>query len=110
MVMSAGRSFEAVLLRPVVSEKSYAAMGGNKYVFRCPTDANKVEIRNAVEQAFASQKVNVVDVNTVTVRGRTRSRSRRNGRSRVIGRSPGWKKAIVTLAPGQKIEGLFGSV
>ncbi len=108
--MSAGRSFEAVVIRPVVSEKSYRSMGVGKYIFRCAPDATKVEIRHAVEVAFASQKIDVVDVNTVNVRGRLRSRSRRGGRARIVGRSPGWKKAIVTLASGQKIEGLFEGV
>lgn len=106
--MSAGRTFERVLLKPVVSEKSYAGMGAGRYVFRCHPSANKVQIRRAVEEAFAEQKITVIDVNTVNVRGKTRQRTR--GRTRVSGDSSGWKKAIVTLAPGQKIEGLFEGV
>jgi len=102
------RSFDQVVVRPVVSEKSYAAMTGGKYVFRCHPGANKVEIRRAVEEAFAEQKITVIAVNTVRVRGKTRNRSR--GRGRVSGESARWKKAIVTLAPGQKIEGLFEGV
>ena len=102
------RSPEQVLQRPVVSEKSYAAMADGRYVFRCYSYASKVEIRHAVEEAFASQKITVVDVNTLNVRGKDRLRSR--GRRRILGRSPGWKKAIVTLAPGQKIEGLFEGI
>jgi len=102
------RSPEQVLLRPVVSEKSYASMANGKYVFRCYPHATKVEIKRAVEEAFASQKIVVVAVNTINVRGKERLRSR--GRQRVTGRSPDWKKAIVTLAPGQKIEGLFEGV
>ncbi|MGH7687728.1 MAG: 50S ribosomal protein L23 [Candidatus Dormibacteria bacterium] len=103
-----GRTFDQVLLRPVVSEKSYAGMAGGKYVFRCHPDADKVEIRRAIEEAFADQKITVVDVNTITVRGKTRQRAR--GTIRFLGKSPSWKKAIVTLAPGQKIEGLFEGV
>jgi large subunit ribosomal protein L23 len=106
--MTLGKSFEQVLLRPVVSEKSYAGMATGRYVFRCHPAANKVEIRRAVEEAFSEQKITVIDVNTVNVRGKTRQRSR--GRARVSGDSSGWKKAIVTLAPGQKIEGLFEGV
>ena len=103
-----GRSFEQVLIRPVVSEKSYAGMAAGRYVFRCHPDADKVEIRRAVEEAFADQKITVVSVNTVTVRGKVRQRSR--GRSRVSGASATWKKAVVTLGEGQKIEGLFEGV
>ena len=102
------RSPEQVLQRPVVSEKSYAAMSVGRYVFRCYPYANKIEIKRAVEEAFAAQKIVVIDVNTINVRGKERLRSR--GRKRIVGRSPEWKKAIVTLAPGQKIEGVFGSV
>lgn len=102
------RSFDQVIMRPVVSEKSYASMSLGKYVFRCHPGANKVEIRRAVEEAFAEQKITVVTVNTVRVRGKIRNRSR--GRTRVSGQSARWKKAIVTLAPGQKIEGLFEGV
>lgn len=102
------RSFEQVLVRPVVSEKSYAGMGMGRYVFRCHPGAGKVEIRRAVEEAFAEQKITVVSVNTVMVAGKTRKRAR--GQTRFTGTSPKWKKAIVTLAPGQKIEGLFEGV
>ena len=102
------RSPDQVLVRPVVSEKSYASMANGKYVFRCYRDASKVEIKRAVEEAFSSQKIIVVQVNTINVRGKQRLRSR--GRQRILGRSPDWKKAIVTLAPGQKIEGLFEGV
>ncbi|MFN2568675.1 MAG: 50S ribosomal protein L23 [Candidatus Dormibacteria bacterium] len=93
---------------PVVSEKSYAGMAGGRYTFRCHPTANKIEIRRAVEEAFASQKITVVNVNTLSVRGTERRRSR--GRARIVGHSPRWKKAVVTLAPGQKIEGLFEGV
>ena len=102
------RSPEMILRRPVVSEKSYAAMSDGRYVFRCHPRATKIEIKHAVEEAFATQDIEVVAVNTMTVRGKVRLRSR--GRTRVVGRSPGWKKAIVTLAPGQKIEGLFEGI
>ncbi|MBV9101703.1 MAG: 50S ribosomal protein L23 [Candidatus Dormibacteraeota bacterium] len=104
------RGFEQVLIRPVVSEKSYAGMANGRYVFRCHPSADKVSIRRAVEEAFAEQKITVVDVNTISVAGKTRTRARGRGRTRFSGDSAGWKKAIVTLAPGQKIEGLFEGV
>lgn len=106
--MNGHRTPDQVLKRPVVSEKSYAAMADGKYVFRCYSYANKIEIARAVEEAFADQKVTVIAVNTLNVRGKERQRSR--GTKRVSGRSPGWKKAIVTLAPGQKIKDLFEGV
>jgi large subunit ribosomal protein L23 len=102
------KTFDQIVLRPVVSEKSYAAMAVGRYVFRCHPSATKIDIRRAVEEAFAEQKITVVEVNTINVRGKKRLRSR--GRTRVTGRSAGWKKAVVTLAPGQKIEGLFEGV
>lgn len=106
--MSQGRGFDQILQRPVVSEKSYDSMATGVYIFRCVPDATKVEIRHAVEEAFSSQKISVVAVNTMRVDGKSRRRSR--GSSRISGKSPDWKKAIVTLAPGQKIEGLFEGV
>lgn len=106
--MSIARSAEQAVLGPVVSEKSYGAMATGRYAFHCARWATKIEIRRAVEELFAAQKITVVEVNTLTVHGKMRRRSR--GRARVIGRSPSWKKAIVTLAPGQKIDGLFEGV
>jgi large subunit ribosomal protein L23 len=106
--VSRARTSDTILIRPVVSEKSYAAMAEGRYVFRCRLDANKIEIKHAVEDLFSDQKILVMAVNTVTVRGKVRQRSR--GRTRVEGRSPSWKKAIVTLAEGQSIKGLFEGV
>ena len=106
--MTGHKSPDQILVRPVVSEKSYAAMADGRYVFRCVLSANKIEIARAVEEAFADQKVTVMAVNTLRVRGKERQRSR--GSRRINGRSPDWKKAIVTLAPGQKIKDLFEGV
>lgn len=106
--MSGHRSPDQIVRRPVVSEKSYAAMAEGRYVFRCTTSANKIQIKRAIEEAFADQKITVVAVNTLRVRGKERLRSR--GNKRIAGRSPDWKKAIVTLAPGQKIKDLFEGV
>ncbi len=92
------RSPSEVILKPLISEKSYSAMQFGKYTFDVHPSANKIEIARAVEEAF---EVNVVAVNTMTVQGK--ERRRRNGR----GFDPKRKKAIVTLAPGQQIARLF---
>jgi large subunit ribosomal protein L23 len=84
-----------VLRRPIVSEKSLVLQGSSKYTFEVSPGASKHQIKEAVETAF---KVNVLGVNVVTVQGSTR----KIGRRRVV-TSP-WKKAIVTVKPGQKIE------
>ncbi len=102
------RDARSVVLRPVVSEKSYAQYDQQVYTFIVASDANKIEIKQAVEDLFSDQKIEVVAVNTINVRGKVRQRSR--GRTRVEGRSPDWKKAIVTLAEGQSIKGLFEGV
>jgi large subunit ribosomal protein L23 len=84
-----------VLIAPVVSEKSYALIDQNKYSFRIHEKAHKTQVRQAVEELF---DVKVEGVNIVKVQ----SKPKRRGLSR--GRRPGWKKAIVQLAPGDKIE------
>lgn len=94
-----------VLIRPVISEKSYAGMAQRRYVFRVATGANKVEVKRAVEDAF---KVRAATVNMMVVKGKTRTRMRRGGR--VVGRSRDWKKAVVTLQPGETIANLFEGV
>jgi large subunit ribosomal protein L23 len=89
-----------VLLRPLITEKSTVLAQEGKYAFQVDPRANKIQIREAVEQAF---NVRVRKVNVMNVRGKWR----RVGRSRGI--SPDWKKAVVTLAEGDKIE-LFEGV
>jgi len=84
-----------VLVRPLVTEKATGMMQDNKYTFIVPLRANKVEIRQAVEQIF---KVKVLDVNTIRVMGKIK----RMGKTQ--GKRPDYKKAIVKLAPGQSIE------
>jgi large subunit ribosomal protein L23 len=90
-----------VIQRPLVSEKSYGAMPSGKYMFRVRRDANKQDIARAVAEAF---KVDVVSVNTMHMRGKERRRGR------LSGFQPDWKKAVVTLKQGQKIENLFQGV
>ncbi len=84
-----------VIKRPVVSEKSYDQIELNKYTFEVSRQANKIEIKNEIEEAF---KVTVTGVNTSYVK----AKSKRLGWTR--GTTRGWKKAIVTLKPGDKIE------
>jgi large subunit ribosomal protein L23 len=85
-----------VLLEPHVSEKATAAAeGGNQVVFRVRTDADKAEIKQAVELMF---EVKVDDVQVVRVKGKTK----RFGQT--PGRRSDWKKAYVRLAPGQEID------
>lgn len=87
-----------VLLRPIVTEKSMTQTNSGKYTFEVLKSATKQEIAEAVAEAF---KVDVVEVNVMTVRGKTRRYGRR------VGRRPDRKKAIVTVAPGQRIERYF---
>jgi large subunit ribosomal protein L23 len=71
--------------------------------------ASKTEIKKALEEQYETQNIKVRDINTVTMRGKKRRSFRRTGAGSV-GKTTDWKKAIVTLGEGQKIEGLFGSV
>lgn len=89
-----------VIERPLVTEKGSFLLAEDKYAFRVAQGANKTQIKQAVEKAF---DVRVLAVNVMNVRGK----QRRWGRRQVV--RPAWKKAIVTLAPGDKIE-LFEGV
>ncbi len=84
-----------VLIAPVVSEKSYSLIEDNKYSFRVHEKAHKTQVRQAVEELF---DVRVEGVNIVKVR----PKPKRRGLSR--GTKPGWKKAIVQLRAGDRIE------
>jgi large subunit ribosomal protein L23 len=90
-----------VIIRPVVSEKSYTAYDANVYTFVVAPDANKIEIRQAIEAIF---DVRVTNVNTMNRNGK-RKRNRRTG---TYGKRPDTKRALVTLAEGDRIE-IFGS-
>ena len=84
-----------VIRRPLITEKSTLLQGVGKYTFEVAIDANKQQIREAVEKAF---NVKVDAVNTVTMKGKIK----RMGRN--LGRTKDWKKAVVTLKSGEKIE------
>jgi large subunit ribosomal protein L23 len=90
------RDAMSVLIRPVVSEKTTGLMDNNTYVFIVDPRATKVDVRNAVEQAF---NVKVTNVNTLNRKGK----STRNRRTGVVGTRPSTKRAIVTLAEGDSI-------
>jgi large subunit ribosomal protein L23 len=83
-----------VIIRPVVSEKSYVLSAVDKYTFRVHPDAHKTQIRQAVESLF---DVDVVEVRTITVKSKPKRRGAVRGRTR------NWKKAIVQIKPGQSI-------
>ncbi|MGI6566698.1 MAG: 50S ribosomal protein L23 [Firmicutes bacterium] len=85
----------SIIRRPVISERTMDLMQENKYTFEVDIKATKPQIREAVEQVF---NVDVVKVNTMRVTGKVR----RMGRSE--GKRPDWKKAIVTVKEGQRIE------
>jgi len=84
-----------VLRRPLITEKNTMLVEQNKYAFEVARNANKPQIKDAVEKAF---KVKVTSVNVMCVPGKMRRAGRQRGMT-----SP-WKKAVVTLEPGHKIE------
>ena len=88
-----------VILRPVISEKSIDETQRGKYTFRVHVAANKHQVKAAIEDLF---KVDVVTINVSTAKPKEKSRNR--GRTRVEGWTSKWKRAVVTLAAGQKIE------
>ena len=95
------KHYSEVIVAPLVTEKgTLVGELGNQVLFKVATDANKIEIKNAVEEFF---KVKVVRVHTVRLLGKRR----RVGR--ILGRRPAWKKAYVTLAEGQRIDFFEGA-
>jgi large subunit ribosomal protein L23 len=94
------KAYHPLIKGPIITEKTHTQRElANKLTFRVNLKANKIEIRKAIEDIF---KVKVLGVNTVRVRGK----QKRLGRT--TGFRPDWKKAIVTLAPGEKIAGFEG--
>jgi large subunit ribosomal protein L23 len=84
-----------VIIRPVISEKSYALLAANKYTFRVNEKANKTQVRQAIEEIFG---VRVSGVSTVNVKPKPKRRGFTSGKRRQ------WKKAVVTLHPEDSIE------
>lgn len=84
-----------VIVRPIVTEKSTGLGEGGKYVFEVATEANKHEIKHAVERFFG---VKVLGVRTMNVKGKPKRLGRHEGHRK------DWKKAVVTVNPGDKID------
>ncbi|MGN1160571.1 MAG: 50S ribosomal protein L23 [Lachnospiraceae bacterium] len=91
-----------VILKPVITEKSMAAMGEKKYTFLVHTDANKAMIKDAVEKMFAGVKV--ASVNTMNMDGKKKTRGR------VVGKTAATKKAIVKLTEDSKDIEIFAGL
>lgn len=87
------KAAQDIIIAPVITEKSMAGIADKKYTFKVAKDANKLEIADAVEELF---KVKVAKVNTVSMRGKLRRMGRYEGKT------PSWKKAIVTLKKDSK--------
>ncbi len=85
----------AIILKPIITERSTQAAALGKYIFVVAQESNKHQIKSAIERKF---KVKVKKVNIISVPGKERKRGR------IIGQTKSWKKAIVTLIPGDKIE------
>jgi large subunit ribosomal protein L23 len=92
---------EDVLRRPIITEKNTVTMERGQYTFEVHPEANKIQIRQAVEQLFG---VKVTAVNTLVRKPKVRSRGIRRGRGRIEGTTGGFKKAYVSLAPGQTLD------
>ena len=90
-----------VIIRPIITEASMSSLADKKYTFEVASDANKIEIKKAVEEIF---KVNVEKVNTISVK----SKNKRVGYH--VGKTSEWKKAIVTLKPESKTIEFFDSM
>lgn len=88
-----------IIIRPIITEHSYDVMENNVYTFEVAPDANKIEIKNAIQQIF---DVTVVKVNTLNVKPKPKRQRYKSGYTRT------WKKAMVTLADGDSIE-IFAS-
>ncbi len=94
-----------IIKRPLMTEKSYAGIQSKIYTFEVAKDANKIEIKKAVEDIF---KVKVDKVNTLIVKGHEKSQNTRAGRT--VGRTSDYKKAIVTLKEDSKPIAFFESL
>ena len=92
---------EEVIRRPLITEKNTWLMEKSQYTFEVHPDANKIQIREAVQETFS---VKVKAVNTLNVKPKKKSRYIRRGAGRIHGSTVGWKKAIVTLQPGEHID------
>lgn len=97
----AGLTPDDIIRRPLITEKNTMLMERDQYTFEVAPEANKIQIREAIEALF---NVRVKAVNTLNVKAKPRSRAVRRGRGRISGHEAAWKKAVVTLFPGQRID------
>lgn len=94
-----------IIIKPILTEKSYKGLANKTYTFKVAMDANKVEIKKAVEEIF---DVKVEKVNTLIVKGREKSQNTRRGRT--VGKTSDYKKAIVKLTADSKTIAFFDSL
>lgn len=92
---------DEVIIKPLITEKNTDLMSIDQYSFEVATVANKIQVKEAIEKLF---NVRVKAVNTMNVKGSRRSRAIRRGSGRIRGQERSWKKAVVTLFPGQRID------
>lgn len=95
------KTAQDIILKPIITEASMENLENNKYTFKVAKNANKYEIKSAIEQLF---NVKVAKVNTLNVRGRKRRMGRYEGYT------PSWKKAVVTLKDGEKTIEFFNNL
>ncbi len=99
--MEAGK----IIIKPILTEKSYSKIANKVYTFKVAKTANKIEIAKAVEKLF---EVEVENVNTISVKGKKKSQNTKNGRS--VGKTSDYKKAVVTLKSTSKPIAFFESL
>ncbi len=96
---------EQIIIKPLLTEKSYSGIANKVYSFIVAKNAGKIEIKKAVEELFG---VKVARVNTSIVKGHKKTQNTRAGRT--VGRTSDYKKAIVTLTPDSKTIAFFDSL
>ena len=94
-----------IIIRPILTEKSYTGIANKVYTFEVASSANKVQIRKAVEEVF---NVQVEKVNTIKVKGKQKSQNTKQGRT--VGKTSDYTKAIVTLKQDSKPIAFFESL
>jgi large subunit ribosomal protein L23 len=95
-----------VIVRPIYfSAKAHGLAAERQYTFEVHSKATKIQIKSAIESLYEKDKVVVESVNVLWTKSKEKRRGTRRGR--VVGRTSAWKKAVVTLAPGSKISGLY---
>ncbi|MCI7003412.1 MAG: 50S ribosomal protein L23 [Eubacteriales bacterium] len=94
-----------IIIKPILTEKSYKGLANKVYTFKVAKDANKIEIKKAIEEIF---DVKVEKVNTLNVKGKTKAQNTKQGRT--VGKTSDYKKAIVTLTKDSKTIAFFDSL